>query len=253
MWEWVIILFLGLSCGSFITLASYRLPRDEDIIFTPSRCTACNRSLKPRDLVPVFSWLANCMECRFCHKPVHWRYPMIEIITAGAFALIYARHGVSWEAGLLALLAIGLLIMIVADFEHYIIPDEVHYLLAPTGIAYRLFTGTHWFDVAAGFLLGLAIGLALRFGYQWLRKREGLGWGDVKFFAIVGLWLGVVPLVPFLFFAGLFGVLTALMWRSMGKGALFPFGPALALALFACVLYPEMPQAFWNLQRALYL
>jgi prepilin signal peptidase PulO-like enzyme (type II secretory pathway) len=142
-----------------------------------------------------------------------------------------------------------LLILIAADFEHYLIPDEVHWALLPLGAAHRFLAGAGLAEMTAGLLLGLGLGLSLRYGYSALRKKEGLGWGDVKFLAVAGLWLGLEPFVPFLFFSGLFGVATGLLWRRLGRGKLFPFGPSLALALFLCVVYPEASQAFWDLYR----
>lgn len=242
-----LIFAAGLCFGSFVTLASHRLVREEDIVFTPSRCPNCTTQLRAPDLVPVLSWLVSRASCRHCHNTIHWRYPIIELITATLFLLIYATNGISLPAILLMLLATTLMIMIVADFEAYIIPDEIHYILLPLGLAHHWATGQDWRVPLTGALTGLAIGLTLRFGYQWIRRNEGLGWGDVKFLAIVGIWLGLRPLVPFLFFSGLFGILTALIWRALGRGPLFPFGPALACALFLCVAYPPLPAAFWHI------
>lgn len=70
--------------------------------------------------------------------------------------------------------------------------------------------------------------------------------GDVKFLAVCGVWLGVPALLPFLFFAGVFGVVTGLCWRALGNGQLFPFGPALALSMLLCVAIPEIVIIFYD-------
>lgn len=247
--EPLIVVLMGLCFGSFVTLASYRLPRDEDVWLEDSRCPHCRAKLAARDLLPVLSWLVNRRKCRACGVFVHWRYPVVELLTGALFLLIYARMGVGTEGLLLALLAVALLTLIVADFEHYIIPDEIHYVLLPLGAIYRFATGAQWPEILSGLALGLGIGFSLRFGYRMFRHKEGLGLGDVKFLAVAGLWLGMKPLVPFLFFSGVLGVATALLWRALRRGTVFPFGPALAVALFVCVAFPELPDAFWNLQR----
>jgi leader peptidase (prepilin peptidase) / N-methyltransferase len=239
----------GLVFGSFITMASYRLPREQEIFVTPSHCTSCDTVLKARDLVPLFSWLGNHGHCRYCKSKVHWRYPIIEAVTALVFMLIVLSYGITVQAILLAFMAVWLLIMIVADFEHYMIPDEVHIVLIPLGTVYHFVTDGDWVEVGGGTMLGLLIGLSLRYSYLWFRNKEALGWGDVKFLATAGFWLGVMPIVPFLFLSGLLGVATSVVWRAMKRGALFPFGPALAIALFLCVAFPEVPHAFWNLNR----
>jgi leader peptidase (prepilin peptidase)/N-methyltransferase len=197
--EILFVLLTGLTFGSFITLASYRLPLGEDIVVKPSRCPACEHTLGFKDLWPVLSWLCSRGKCRYCKVRVSARYPLTELATAGVFLLIYAQYGVTLQGVLLALLAVGLMVMIVADLEHYIIPDEVHYALLPLGLGYQYVTGHEWGDMAGGFVLGAGIGLALHYGYKWLRKKDGLGFGDVKFLAVAGLWLGVMPMVPFLF------------------------------------------------------
>lgn len=252
--ELLFVLFFGLVFGSFVTCASYRLPRGEDVVRKPSHCTACGVTLGFKDLFPVVSWLVAKGKCRHCGTRVHWRYPLIEIACAAAFLFIYLRYGLTPQGVMLALFAVALLIMIVVDFEHYIIPDEIHWALLPLGVAYHYFRGTPFTDAAVSMVLGAAIGLALHHSYRLIRKKEGLGFGDVKFLGVAGLWLGSVMLFPpFLFFSGALGVLTGLFWRFLGLGERFPFGPALAAALFICVAIPEWPALFWALGQNLAL
>lgn len=82
----------GIQFGSFITLVSYRVPRGEDIVFTPSHCPTCNARLTIVDLFPIFSWLFAGGKCRHCKAPVSVRYPLIEIATGCAgVALVYSH------------------------------------------------------------------------------------------------------------------------------------------------------------------
>ncbi len=237
--ELLFVILTGLTFGSFVTLAAWRLPREEDIVVKPSQCTSCKTKLGFKDLFPVLSWMTSGGKCRHCKNPIGIRYPLIELVTLGAFLLVYAKFGLTLQGVVVALFAVALLIMIVVDLEHYIIPDSIHVVLLPLGLAYHYLAGTDWLDVLYGFLAGAGMGLLLHHGYRWLRKTEGLGYGDVKFFAVAGVWLTIANFVPFLFFAGVFGVITGILWRILGKGKLFPFGPALAVALFACAIYPE--------------
>jgi prepilin signal peptidase PulO-like enzyme (type II secretory pathway) len=71
----------------------------------------------------------------------------------------------------------------------------------------------------------------------------------VKFFAVAGLWLTPLPMVVFLFLSGLFGVVFGLLWRLLGKGEYFPFGPALAVSLMVCVLWPGADGWLWEIGR----
>lgn len=245
--EILFTLICGLVFGSFITCASYRLPRDEDVIFKASHCPRCKAKLGFKDLWPVVSWVLAKGECRHCGAHISVRYPVIELITAFLFLLLYAHYGLTAPGIILALMSVALLIMIIVDLEHYIIPDQIHWALLPLGILWHFVRGTPWVDVLAGFAIGLGIGLVLHYGYRFLRRKEGLGFGDVKFFAVAGLWLTPYPIVPFLFFSGVFGILTGLLWRLLGRGQQFPFGPALAVALFLGVAFPQIYNLFWNM------
>jgi len=247
-----LVVILGLCFGSFATAASYRLPLDQEIIRKPSFCPSCNKRLGIRDLVPVFSWLINRGKCRSCKKPVSMRYPLTECITALAFACIYWEYGIAPVTPILMLMSVALIIQIIADFEHQIIPDETHFALIPLAIAYHYILGTGWVEPLTGAAIGLLLGLSLQIGFRVLRKKEGLGMGDVKFLFVAGLWLGITPFVPFLFLSGISGVATALLWRALGKGEVFPFGPALALALYVMLVWPEMQVMYWSMMQSLF-
>jgi len=247
--EIFLVLAVGLTFGSFVTLASYRLPRSEDIVVKPSSCPKCGTKLKFLDLWPVFSWILTRGRCRYCHAPVSLRYPLTEIVTSAMFLLLYFHYGITVQSMLLAALWVVLMIMIVVDLEHYIIPDQLQYTLLVLGLVYQRLQGTSYEEMLKGLLLAGGIGLALHYGYRYLRRKEGLGFGDVKFFAIAGIWLGFKPFIPFLFFSGILGVVTGLVWRMLKKGAIFPFGPALALSLFLCVAFLKIANYFWNIEQ----
>jgi len=230
----------GLATGSFVTMASYRLPRGQEIVFKPSYCPRCNTSLRFRDLVPFFSWVWQRGKCRYCHTPISFRYPVIELSLGIVFVLLVYCYGVAWVTLLLALLATELLILIVTDLEQFIIPDSIQIALFVTGIAYCILRQALPLDAIGSVATGLAIGLILHYGYLYLRKKDALGWGDVKFMAVAGAWLPVHDFVTFFLFAGIIGTATGLLWRGARQGSVFPFGPALAVSLFVNVLFPDI-------------
>ncbi len=240
LFEFLIIVCAGLVFGSFVTCASYRLPLEQDVVSKPSYCPKCAKKLGFKDLFPVFSWLFSGGKCRHCLARISIRYPIIEIITAGLFSFIYLKFGISPEFFILAAMAVMLMIMIVADLEHLIIPDCVHVILLPLAFAYRYINGSLNPDILWGFGLMAGLALLLHYGYSAMRGRTMLGFGDVKFFAVVGVWLDLEAIPGFLLLSGILGVLLGLIWRALGKGPVFPFGPALAIALFICVIYPDI-------------
>jgi leader peptidase (prepilin peptidase) / N-methyltransferase len=249
--EPLLVLFVGLAFGSFVTLLSYRLPLGEDVIIKPSRCPKCGTTLTFFDLWPVVSWIASKGQCRHCHQSISIRYPLTEIITSVGFLWMYGLYGITSIGIIMALVWVALMVMIVVDLEHYIIPDTVQVALLILGVAYHMVLQTPSSDVIYGTALGLGIALALRFGYQIIRKNEGLGMGDVKFFTVAGLWLGIKAMVPFMFLAGVLGVITGVIWKRLGRGDIFPFGPALAIALLLSIVAPQSSNLFWNIQEML--
>lgn len=230
---------LGLLFGSFASLAAYRLPRGEPVVTGRSRCPHCGQELGVADLVPVLSYIRARGKCRYCAAPVSPRYPLIEIATAILFVLALAAAGPGLPAIVLGLLAVGLVIITAIDLEHQIIPDQASLALGALGVAYHALLDNRmdgWISAGAGALAGFTIAWALRIVFQRLKGREALGFGDVKFFAVAGLWTGISGLADFMMISGLAGILFAVGWRWRGGDAVFPFGPALAVGLYAVVL-----------------
>lgn len=246
----VIAAVFGLCVGSFITLASWRMPRGEAIVLPRSRCPACRTPLRFFDLFPVVSWVLRGGTCHYCKTRIHWRYPVIELLTAMLFVSIFARYGLSMEGICFLLLGAALLLMTVIDFEHYIIPDSLQIFMFTIGVIYGFTTDRPIENLLTASITGLVVGLMLCYGFKWLRNKEGLGLGDVKFLGVAGIWLGdAQALVPFFVIAGGLGVVTALVWRALKQGAIFPFGPALGASLYACLLFPEIQDGYWQLQH----
>lgn len=229
----------GLLLGSFANLIAYRLPRGESIVMGRSHCPHCGHNLGVADLVPVFSYLWSRGKCRYCKTAISARYPIIEIITAILFMLALAAAGPGLPVFALGALAVGLVIITAIDLEYQIIPDQASLALAGIGVAYHALTDNGmdtWISGGAGALAGFAIAWLLRAAFQRLKGREALGFGDVKFFAVAGLWTGIYGLADFMMISGLAGILFAAGWRWRGGDAVFPFGPALAVGLYAVVL-----------------
>lgn len=243
-----LVFFLGAVVGSFLSLVTYRLPRDEPIGMTRSRCTMCGATLTVRDLIPILSWVMHKGACRHCNGKVSIRYPLTELACAlgAAGAAMYASAPL--EAIALMGLWWAIIAIFVTDFEHQIILDEVQIAIGLLGILYGVTLGVPAEDMFNGAVAGALIGLTLKYGFIYLRNKDGLGLGDVKFLAVAGIWLADgANFVPFLFFSGLLGVITGVIWRVVKRTEHFPFGPALAIALLFCVLCPQSANGFWQL------
>jgi leader peptidase (prepilin peptidase)/N-methyltransferase len=240
----VIVIVFGMMLGSFLSLVSYRLPNETDIIFKRSHCPKCNHNLSVIDLFPIFSWALALGKCRYCKVNISFRYPLIELTTLLITEYIYVNYGITLMGSIYLVISLLLLIMIITDFEHYIIPDSIQISLAIIAVVRALLINARFIDFLTGALIGGAIGLAMKYGFQFIRNKDGLGMGDVKFMAIAGLYLGITPLSTFFFISGIVGVITAMIWRALKKGAIFPFGPALAISMAFCLLKPEIELMF---------
>jgi leader peptidase (prepilin peptidase)/N-methyltransferase len=230
--QWPVLAMFGLLFGSLASALSYRLPRGLKVAADRSRCPACEAVLTPRDLIPLASWLLAKRRCRHCGAPVSWRYPALETGMAVLFVAAWAAGSGDWVRSLLLMAtAFGLVVIVVADLEQFIVPDAMVLFLVPVGLLWRWRTGGAWVDAGLGAAVGLGISLAVRQGFQAWRGREALGLGDVKLFGVAGLFVGISGLGALLTIAGATGMVFGVSWRVLGKGALFPFAPAICLAL----------------------
>lgn len=230
-------LVAGLLVGSFLNVVAWRLPRGQSVVRPGSRCAGCGAPVRPYDNVPVVSWLLLRGRCRGCAARISWRYPVVELATG----LLYASVAVARDDAAGVLLGLGLVTVLVPvtliDLEHRIIPNRITapaavFALAVGLVLDRGFVAQQLVAAAAagGFLLVAA-----------LAYPRGMGMGDVKLAAVLGLFLGraVAPAMLIALVAGVVagGVIVARVGARAGRRTAVPFGPFLALggvvALFA--------------------
>jgi len=246
--EIILVLLLGLALGSFASALAWRIPRGQSWTVSGgqaehSACPVCRHRLAWFDLVPFFSWLFLRGRCRYCRAAIGLRYPLMELATAAGCVAVYAEYGLTIPAGILMLAMPFFISLIVIDLDHMILPDQVNIILAILGLAFAL-ASQSVFDAILAMPVYGGVAWALGWSMQKVLKKDALGMGDVKFFAVAGLWLGLTALPAFLILSGLFGVGLGLVFRICKGLALFPFGPALVLALLACLLFLAETQAF---------
>lgn len=250
----IVALPFGLVVGSFMTVAVHRLPKGESVVRPRSSCPACGAEIGARDNVPVLSWLLLRGRCRRCGERISVEYPLIELATAGLVVLAAIRYPDPWQAvlvgGLLALMPGVALI----DLRHRIIPNRLMYpallLFAPVIVLAGLI-GDAVDPVRAG------IGLLLYGGILFVVAvvSRGMGMGDVKLAALIGLVLGSLGLRYVGVAAGaaiVLGGLGGLVALMMGKGrkSAIPFGPYLAAGAVISGLWGEAI-ASWYISRFL--
>ena len=250
---WLFAAFaIGTVAGSFLNVLVSRLPimvrgeNPELNLWAPrSHCPQCRQTLRPRHLVPVFSYLVLRGRCAFCKVPIPPRYPLLELV-AGLLAVgAVASMGSLPQAGAYAVLGWGLLALTLIDWQTQLLPDLLIYPLLWLGLlvnAYGLFAPLH--EAVIGAAAGYLSLWLLNHLFYLIRKEAGMGYGDFKMFAVCGAWLGWMML-PWVALGA--SVLTLLLWLALlaqgrTKRAL-PFGPALALSLFGCLLWQDSAQS----------
>lgn len=225
----------GAVIGSFLNVVVYRLPRRESLVRPASRCPACQTPIKPYDNLPVVSWLMLRGRCRACAEPIPIRYPAVEALCALLCVAAIVAGGGTAKAVLHVALILLLVPIALIDLEHRVIPNR----LTALGAVVAIVAGTA-LDASgepARLIAGVAAGGALLIAA--LAYPGGMGMGDVKLAAVMGLFLGtaVAPAVLIALLAGVVagaGVI-ARKGVSAGRKTAVPFGPFLALGAVAAV------------------
>jgi leader peptidase (prepilin peptidase)/N-methyltransferase len=225
----------GAVAGSFLNVVVCRLPRGESLVTPRSRCPRCGAPVRPRDNVPVLSWLALSGRCRQCGERISIRYPLIEAVTAMVFAAIVLVQGLDPDLVLLLPFAAMLVAVAAIDLEHRIVPNKILLPMALYGVAASAL-------VRIGELPELLIAGGAAFTgllLAALAYPAGMGMGDVKLAGVMGLYLGA-SVTPALLVAFATGALVGIVIVSReGAGARkrgVPFAPFLSLGGIVGVL-----------------
>jgi leader peptidase (prepilin peptidase)/N-methyltransferase len=234
----------GLAIGSFLTVVVDRVPKKESVVSPRSRCPYCGAEIRTSNNIPVLSWVLLAGKCRTCRARIPVRYPLLEAGTAACFAgvaIVYPRIYVT--AMLCAFCAVMLAVGAI-DLEHKIIPNKITYPAFPT--------------FAVAIVLGWAVGQdldpvrallgALAYGGAFLViafiAPRGLGMGDVKLTALIGLVMGSLGLRyvgvaagAAILLGGVGGILALLAGK--GRKSAIPFGPFLTAGALVAVFWGE--------------
>jgi leader peptidase (prepilin peptidase) / N-methyltransferase len=237
----------GMLTGSFVGVVAHRVPRGVSIVGPRSVCDSCGTQIAAYDNVPVFSWLMLRGRCRSCHAAIPARYPLVELVVGIAFAAtaIVLRHDPAQLA--LGLIFVAMLAAItLTDLERRVIPNAI--LLAGAIAAVVLVAATDPSSLPErGIAAAASGGLLLAFALAYPR---GMGMGDVKLAAVMGLYLGsaVAPALLIAVLAGtVIGVGVMLGPGSEGRKTAVPFGPFLALGgVVALLAGDQLIDAYLN-------
>lgn len=263
---------LGACVGSFSNVVILRLQHDDPArrsLGGRSRCPHCGAQIAWRHNIPLLGWLWLRGTARCCGKPIGLRYPLVELLGAGLFALLAAQMAsplavtaegavVSWtgvaEFALRAAFLTLLLILSFIDLDTQLLPD----VLTKPGIALGLLGGL-WPGVAGviaedaavplavrtllasvvGALVGGGVTWAIRAVGSWVFRREAMGFGDVKLMAMIGAFVGWRDALLAMFLGCVFGAVIGGIGALRGRSTVIPFGPYLALGAVVALFVGE--------------
>jgi leader peptidase (prepilin peptidase) / N-methyltransferase len=237
----------GLITGSFVGVVAHRVPRGRSIVGPRSECPSCGTQIAAYDNVPVISWVLLGGHCRSCHARIPARYPLIELGVGAAFAAtVLVLRGDPTEMALGLVFVAVLAAITLTDLERRVIPNAILLAGSAAGLAIVAATDPGSLPERAAAALG-AGGFLLLFALIYPR---GMGMGDVKLAAVMGLFLGA-SVVPALFVGIVLGALVgfALMLRygSEARKHAVPFGPFLAIGgVLGLLAGSQMIDAYLN-------
>jgi leader peptidase (prepilin peptidase)/N-methyltransferase len=241
----IIIFFLvGMSVASFLNVCIDRLPAHQSLVYPPSHCTACDHRLAVKDLIPIASYLWLRGRCRYCGAAIPQRILWVELGTAILFGLSCWRYGLSIELAIALFYICIFVVLMVIDWEKGLILNKIVFPAIAAAIVISALFSIFLPDVEIVPFIGWAaagggIGLAL-FLLIVIVSRGGMGWGDVKLAALIGLVTGF----PLVFVALLIGVILGgvvaallLVLKIKKRKEAIPFGPFLAIATIVTLLW----------------
>ncbi|MEO2074626.1 MAG: prepilin peptidase [Bacillus sp. (in: firmicutes)] len=234
-----LIFIYGLLLGSFFNVVGLRVPLKKSIVTPRSACPTCGHQLTPFELIPVFSYMLQGGKCRGCQSRISPIYPTFELLTGLMFAA--APYFVGWSGELfVALTLISMfMIIIVSDIHYMIIPDKILIWFAGIFLLERIFLPlTPWWDSLLGAVTGFVLLLIIA-----IVSKGGMGFGDVKLYALLGFVLGFKLVLLSFFLSTFYGAVIgglALLFRIVKRRQPIPFGPFIAAGTLTAY--------FWGLE-----
>jgi leader peptidase (prepilin peptidase) / N-methyltransferase len=236
------VITTGLIVGSFLNVCIHRIPRKQSIVWPASRCASCERPLAWFENLPVLSYAALGGRCRTCGTRISIRYPIVELVTAAAFAFAFLAFGPTPLFLVRAIFASAMIVLFAIDLEHHLLPNVVTYPGIIAGSFASLFLPPGPIMALAGIVAGG--GFLWLIIEVWLRLRgvEAMGFGDVKMLAMIGAFLGLKLTILTFILSSLLGGLIGLfviVTRRGGLATALPYGTMLAVAGFVASVAGE--------------
>lgn len=239
------VILLGGIFGSFANVCIYRLPIEQNVVFGRSFCPECKKKIAWFDNIPIISFIILKAKCRNCEFKISLNYFIVESLSILFFCVIFILFGISLTTLLLWLLYLSFVIIFFIDLKHFIIPNEITFPLMALGFVKSFDPNINsifpnYLNSLIGGLIGYLIIYLIIFFYKYVRKKEGMGLGDAKLFAVIGFWFGWIS-IPFIIFLSsiiaLISISPNLINKTKNISSEIPFGPYIIIATLVFVIF----------------
>jgi len=243
----IFVIILGALWGSFANVCIIRMPQGKGVVVGRSFCVKCNKKIQWFDNIPIISYLLLKFKCRNCKTKISFQYFLVETISLINFLVLYLIFGISLTTLFLIILSVVFLIIFFIDLKHYIIPNSLTYSMMILGFIKSFVPNLdpifpNYLNSLIGGLLGYGIIWSIIYFYRQFKKKEGMGLGDAKLFAVVGFWFGWIS-IPFVVFLSsiiaLLSVLPDLLRSSKKLSSQIPFGPFIILGTIFYLVFQD--------------
>ena len=243
----VFVIILGALWGSFANVCIIRMPQGKGVVVGRSFCVKCKKKIQWFDNIPIISYLLLKFKCRNCKTKISFQYFLVESISLINFLVLYLIFGISLTTLLLIILSVVFLIIFFVDLKHYIIPNSLTYSMMILGFLKSFYPNLdpifpNFLNSLIGGLLGYGIIWSIIYFYRQFKKKEGMGLGDAKLFAVIGFWFGWIS-IPFVIFLSsiiaLLSVLPDLLRSSKKLSSQIPFGPFIILGTIFYLVFQD--------------
>ncbi|WP_288394329.1 A24 family peptidase [uncultured Vagococcus sp.] len=240
IWEYILVyglLFvLGSSLGSFFILVGSRTAKKQSIVSPGSHCTNCETQLKIYELIPVISWLFLRGKCRTCQTKIPVSYILLEALSG--VIMVTSCYLLAWSTETIVAMTFYylLLTITISDLEKHKIPNAVLLPFFIIGLFERILISKtiNWYFNP---FLGIIVGFGIMFLLAYFSK-GGMGGGDIKLLAVIGIFIGPLGALITLFLAAFLGLFYAIFsGAALKKGTKIPFGPFLAIGAWITYFY----------------
>lgn len=243
----IFVIILGALWGSFANVCIIRMPQGKGVVVGRSFCVKCNKKIQWFDNIPIISYLLLKSKCRNCKTKISFQYFLVESISLINFLVLYLIFGISLTTLFLIILSVVFLIIFFIDLKHYIIPNSLTYSMMILGFIKSFVPNLdpifpNFLNSLIGGLLGYGIIWSIIYFYRQFKKKEGMGLGDAKLFAVIGFWFGWIS-IPFVVFLSsiiaLLSVLPDLLRSSKKLSSQIPFGPFIILGTIFYLVFQD--------------